>query len=134
MNNYLCANELFKNKAWSRHIKNTHMEDSWIQCPRCDKKNKNGQHFRYHFLANHLKITIKPFSCTMCGNSYVRDKDCWIHIAMKHELWSNEKSAKDWKVLSREKPNLIGKRDVKKEERDALKGHIDDKYLPLMNT
>ena len=77
----------------------------------------------------HLKVTIKPYHCVTCGKTYTRAKDCWIHIAMKHEQWSNEKSTKDWKRLSREKQELLEKKDCRREETEALRGQIEDQYL-----
>ena len=99
-------------------MKFTHSEDHWIKCPACDKKSKNAQQvnlfdtnttvfkivsiffnnhpvvtlfqLRGHYLAKHLKVTIKPIECVTCNSSYVREKDCWIHIAMKHEGSSNQ--------------------------------------------
>ena len=56
-----------------------------------------------------------------------------MHIAMKHhEQWSAERAGKDWKLLSKLKPDMMKRRDIKKDEFDALKGHIDDKYLPAL--
>jgi len=111
------------------HTKYFHSDDKWIQCSLCDKKLKNGSNYRNHFLSNHLKVTLKPFYCVQCSNSYTREKDCWIHVSMKHEGLSTEWSTSQWKKLRLEKPNLIEKRSTVEEENSLLKGHIDDKYL-----
>merc|ERR1712029_326194 len=115
--------------ALHSHIKNAHSIDKWIQCKLCAKKVKNGMQYRQHFLSNHLKVTLKSFYCMQCSNSYTREKDCWIHIAMKHEGISNEWATADWKRLRNEKPHLIEKRTTVEEETSLLKGHIEDKYL-----
>merc|ERR1712029_765716 len=111
------------------HVKRCHPE-SWIPCPKCDKKVQTALKLRGHFLSTHLKVSIKPYSCVSCGQAYTRAKDCWVHIALKHDISSNDKSQKDyWKLLSREKQELMEKKDCRKEENAALKGHIHDQYL-----
>ena len=107
-----------------------HSDDNWIKCTQCDSKVRNNKAYRQHFLSRHLKVSLKPFYCVQCSNVYTREKDCWIHIAMKHEGISIEwSSLTDWKRLRKEKPQLVGKRNVAEEETNLLKGHIDDKYL-----
>jgi len=127
------CNEVFPIKVQlKQHIQQAHSDQSWIDCPQCDKKCRTGQILRGHFLSNHLKVTLKPFDCVTCGSSYVREKDCWIHIAMKHENMSNQWNSTDWKVLCKQKPELIQKRNIREEEAKILKGHIDDKHLPVL--
>merc|ERR1712029_390381 len=111
------------------HVNSCHQEESGIPCPKCDKKWLNAGKLRKHFLGSHLKVSIKPNTCVSCGKAYARAKDCWIHIGLRHELWSYEKAMQDWQRLSREKLELMEKRDCRKEENEALKGQIDDQYL-----
>jgi len=106
------------------HMKRAHMVHTHLPCPKCDKRFPKMQNLRCHILSTHLKVTIKPFACFTCGNSYVRSKDCWQHVALKHESWPNERALKDWRILARTKPNLVDKRDCRKEEEEALKGHL----------
>jgi len=124
-----CGQEFPTQALWKRHMKFTHSEDHWIKCPACDKKSKNAQQLRGHYLAKHLKVTIKPIECVTCNSSYVREKDCWIHIAMKHEGSSNQWNQTEWKSLSIAKPELIKKKDVRMEETNALRGYLEEKYL-----
>ena len=83
------------------HMKRAHWVHTHLPCPKCDKKFPKRQSLRGHILSTHLKITIKPFACFTCGNSYVRQKDCWQHVALKHESWPNDQALRDWKILAR---------------------------------
>ena len=80
------CDRFFSNKSeLAKHVHIVHDVDSWLDCPKCDKKLKNAQQLRSHFLSKHLNIAIRPNTCKLCDNSYVREKDLWIHIGLKHE-------------------------------------------------
>ena len=114
------------------HMKRAHWLHTHLPCPKCDKRFPKRQSLRGHILSTHLKITIKPFACGTCGNAYVRQKDCWQHVALKHEAWPSDRALKDWKILARTKPNLVDRRDCRKEEEEALKGVFNqDEFLKI---
>ena len=107
----------------------SHKPDEMIPCPRCDQKFIKAHHLREHVLTKHLKVVIKQLQCATCGSEYKRGKDCWAHIATKHLNWSSDRSKCEWKALAKEKPHHIVRKDWLKEECEALRGVIDDKYI-----
>ena len=124
------CDQVFDHKAnLAKHMRK-HRTETHIPCPMCDQKFIGPPYLRTHVLSNHLKVTIRPYTCVVCAKTYSRSKDCWEHIGLKHEQTQVVPGGKiDWKSLSRAKPELVTKRDCLKEENEALKGVIDDQYL-----
>jgi len=122
--------QVFDHKAnLAKHMRK-HRTETHIPCPMCPQRFIAPPYLRNHVLSNHLKVTIKPFTCVLCAKTYSRSKDAWEHVGLKHEGAEVANGSKfDWKSLSRAKPDLVTKRDCLREENNALKGVIDDKYL-----
>ena len=125
----VCNEEFNSRGVLHAHVMTSHKPEELIHCPRCDQKFIKAHHLREHVLGKHLKIIIKQLACATCGTEYKRGKDCWAQVATKHMNWPTERPKHEWKQLAREMPYLIIRKDRLKEEYDALRRVINNKYI-----
>ena len=97
------------------HIFNMHQKEKHKECPKCGKTFADPYKMRLHIQTSHMNF--RPFSCGVCSSSYVAVKDCAMHIAVKHDQWTKERAAKEWRSLVESAhPALIKNEMIKSEE------------------
>ena len=91
-------------------------------CPSCDRQFPVRAHLRKHLLGAHLKVPLRPWACVTCDKTFVKAKNCWEHVAAKHEGWPSQRALAEWQILKREKSHLVSKKDTRLVEAEALRG------------
>ena len=96
-------------------------------CPSCDRRFPAKAHLRKHVLGAHLKVPLRPWACVTCAKTFVKAKNCWEHVASKHEGWPSKKALEEWQMLKRDKPHLVSRKDTQQVEEEALRGVVLEK-------
>ena len=101
----VCGVTLKNYGSWKSHYARQHAGSESVKCPDCGQVFPFKGTLRRHYYYKHSKI--KPYQCGACGASYVESKECALHIATKHELWTKEFAVKNYQQIVAENPAFV---------------------------